>query len=142
MSQAKMTPCPHLNSHLYSELQTQGERGDGEREEVRGDEGRGGEGGAASGAGKTRNPDASKPKELKFHPACLPSFCHVRSPEALEREAQTTDGGRMAPLSPGSPASTWDRVHPRVFPNAPQPRSPSSSFRTGRWLTEGTKGSP
>lgn len=41
MSQAKMTPCPHLNSHLYSELQTQGERGDGESEGVRGDEGRG-----------------------------------------------------------------------------------------------------
>lgn len=35
------------------------------------------------------------------------------------QEAQTTEGGKTAPLTPGTPASTWDRIRPRVFPNAP-----------------------
>ena len=45
------------------------------------------------------------PKELKFRPACLPSFCHARSPEALEREAQTRRRQHGAPH--------WGLLHPR-----------------------------
>ena len=58
MSEAEFTPCTHLNSHLYSELQTQGKtlgegkrgrRGGGGGEEKRGKR----EGGGQRKGGKT-----------------------------------------------------------------------------------------
>ena len=122
MSQAKMTPCPQLNSHLYSELQTQGERGDGESEGVRGDEGRG-RGEQQAGRGRPETLMRQSPKELKFRPACLHSVMPDRQKPWSERPRP--DSGSTAPLT----GVSYIHVGPRSSPGFPKcPPTPFPFF--------------
>ena len=139
VSEAKMTPCPHLNSHFYSELQTQQERGDGEREGVRPDEG-GEEGGAGRGRGRPKTLMRQSPKELKFHPTCLPSFFQVRSPEALDARGppqtaarqRSSHRGLQRPRGTAFVPGFSQTPPPHPVPLLPRSEEPDGSVRARR----------
>lgn len=100
------------------------------------------EGRAGRGRGRPETPMRQSPKELRFRPTCLPSFFQVRSPEALDARGPPHTRQDSAPHTGVSSVHVGPRSSPGFPKHHPQPRSPSSSFRRARWLTEGTKGSP
>lgn len=100
---------------------------------MRTDEGRGGEGGGGRGTGETRNPDASKSRrtEIPSHltPFILP--CQIARSAGCERPRPQT-AARQCPSHRGPQRPRGTAFVPG-FSQTP-PGSPSSSFRTGRWL--------